>query len=150
MAYSAYSFLMVGSAGYTVNVLKFRERLRFSEKRIDICAEKILVFDGIWVCVWGGEWDEALLKSGDWPTYLWEELMTIFLNFGRRLFCFICTLHLNYLLFFARKEAVQLVKSSSSSSRRAACKHILDRLSPLFPIVHHLRQVFWVTSCVLT
>ena len=40
--------------------------------------------------------------------------------------------------------------SSSSSSRRAASTDILDHLSPLFPIVHHLRQVFWVTSCVLT
>ena len=37
-----------------------------------------------------------------------------------------------------------------SSSSRAASTDILDHLSPLFPIVHHLRQVFWVTSCVLT
>ena len=38
--------------------------------------------------------------------------------------------------------------SSSSSSCRAASTDILDHLSPLFPIVHRLRQVFWVTSCV--
>ena len=38
----------------------------------------------------------------------------------------------------------------SSSSSRAATTDILDPLSPLFPIVHRLRQVFWVTSCVLT
>ena len=38
----------------------------------------------------------------------------------------------------------------SSSSCRAASTDILDHLSPLFPIVHRLRQVFWVTSCVLT
>ena len=38
----------------------------------------------------------------------------------------------------------------SSSSSRAASTDILDHLTPLFPIVHHLRQVFWVTSCVLT
>ena len=38
----------------------------------------------------------------------------------------------------------------SSSSSRAASTDILDHLSPLFPIVHRFRQVFWVTSCVLT
>ena len=40
--------------------------------------------------------------------------------------------------------------SSSSSSCRAASTDIPDPLSPLLPIIHRLRQVFWVTSCVLT
>ena len=40
--------------------------------------------------------------------------------------------------------------SSSSSSCRAACADIPDRLSPFLPIIHRLRQVFRVTSRVLT
>ena len=40
--------------------------------------------------------------------------------------------------------------SSSSSSCRAACADIPDRLSPSLPIIHRLRQVFRVTSRVLT
>ena len=38
----------------------------------------------------------------------------------------------------------------SSSSCRAASTDIPDPLSPLLPIIHRLRQVFRVTSCVLT
>ena len=38
----------------------------------------------------------------------------------------------------------------SSSSCRAACADIPDRLSPPLPIIHRLRQVFRVTSRVLT
>ena len=37
-----------------------------------------------------------------------------------------------------------------SSSCRAVSTDILDHLSPLLPLIHRLRQVFWVTSCVLT
>ena len=45
----------------------------------------------------------------------------------------------------------RLIKSiSSSSSCRAASADILDPLSPFLPIIHRLRQVFRVTSCVLT
>ena len=33
---------------------------------------------------------------------------------------------------------------------RAASADISDPLSPLLPIIHRLRQVFRVTSCVLT
>ena len=40
--------------------------------------------------------------------------------------------------------------SSSSSSCRAASADIPDPLSPFLPIIHRLRQVFRVTSCVLT
>ena len=40
--------------------------------------------------------------------------------------------------------------SSSSSSCRAASADILDPLSPFLPIIHRLRQVLRVTSCVLT
>ena len=40
--------------------------------------------------------------------------------------------------------------SSSSSSCRAASTDIPDPLSPLPSITHRLRQVFRVTSCVLT
>ena len=39
---------------------------------------------------------------------------------------------------------------SSSSSYRAGSTDIPDPLSPLFPIVHRLRQVFWTTSRILT
>ena len=38
----------------------------------------------------------------------------------------------------------------SSSSCRTASTDIPDPLSPLFPIVHHLRQVFRATSRILT
>ena len=38
----------------------------------------------------------------------------------------------------------------SLSSCRAASTDIPDPLSPLLPIIHRLRQVFRVTSCVLT
>ena len=38
----------------------------------------------------------------------------------------------------------------SSSSCRAGSTDILDSLSPLFLIVHRLRQVFWTTSHILT
>ena len=38
----------------------------------------------------------------------------------------------------------------SSSSYRAGSTDIPDPLSPLFPIVHRLRQVFRTTSCILT
>ena len=43
-----------------------------------------------------------------------------------------------------------LHRISSSSSCRAASTDIPDPLSPLLPITHRLRQVFKVTSCVLT
>ena len=39
---------------------------------------------------------------------------------------------------------------SSSSSCRAACADIPDRLSPFLPITHRLRQVFRITTRVLT
>ncbi len=39
---------------------------------------------------------------------------------------------------------------SSSSSCRAASTDIPNPLSPLLPIIHRLRQVFRVTSCVFT
>ena len=39
---------------------------------------------------------------------------------------------------------------NSSSSYRAASADIPDPLSPFLPIIHRLRQVFRVTSCVLT
>ena len=42
------------------------------------------------------------------------------------------------------------IKSSSSSSYRAASTDILDPLSPLLPIVHRLWQVFRATSSILT
>ena len=40
--------------------------------------------------------------------------------------------------------------TSSSSSRHAGSTDIPEPLSPLFPIVHRLRQVFWTTSRILT
>ena len=40
--------------------------------------------------------------------------------------------------------------SSSSSSCRAASADIPDRLSPFLPIIHRLRQVFRITTRVLT
>ena len=44
----------------------------------------------------------------------------------------------------------ELYISSSSSSCHAASADIPDRLSPFLPIIHRLRQVFRVTSRVLT
>ena len=41
-------------------------------------------------------------------------------------------------------------ESSSSSSSRAGSTGIPDPMSPLFLIVHRLRQVFWTTSRILT
>ena len=41
-------------------------------------------------------------------------------------------------------------KSKPSSSCRVASTDISDPLSPLLPIIYRLRQVFRVTSCVLT
>ena len=38
----------------------------------------------------------------------------------------------------------------TSSSCRAASMDISDHLSPLLPIIHRLRQVFRVTSCIFT
>ena len=46
-------------------------------------------------------------------------------------------------------KILKLCISSSSSSCRAASTDIPDPLSPLLPIIHRLRQVFRVTSCVL-
>ena len=43
-----------------------------------------------------------------------------------------------------------LESSSSSSSCRAASTDIPDPLSPRFPIIHRLRQVFRVTSRIIT
>ena len=40
--------------------------------------------------------------------------------------------------------------TSSSSSCRAACADIPDRLSPFLPIIHRLRQVLRITTRVLT
>ena len=45
---------------------------------------------------------------------------------------------------------IMTMSSSSSSSCRAGSMDIPDPLSPLFPIVHRLRQVFWTTSRILT
>ena len=61
-----------------------------------------------------------------------------------------------YLLFdeilkeYCLQEIMIEVYISSSSSCRAASTDIPDPLSPLLPIIHRLRQVFRVTSCVLT
>ena len=49
---------------------------------------------------------------------------------------------------FSRMES-GLYISSSSSSCRAGSTDIPDHLSPLFPIVHRLWQVFWTTSRIL-
>ena len=48
------------------------------------------------------------------------------------------------------RKCICICTSSSSSSCRAACADIPDRLSPFLPIIHRLRQVFRVTSRVLT
>ena len=46
--------------------------------------------------------------------------------------------------------SIYLICIDSSSSCRAASTDIPYPLSPLLPIIHRLRQVFRVTSCVLT
>ena len=43
-----------------------------------------------------------------------------------------------------------VIEAISLSSYRAASKDIPDPLSPLYPIVHRLWQVFWATSRILT
>ena len=55
---------------------------------------------------------------------------------------------LNSTMYDLKKQ--HLYRSSSSSSWRAAHTDIPDPLSPLFPIVHRLRQVFWTTSRIFT
>ena len=47
-------------------------------------------------------------------------------------------------------QILYISSSSSSSSCRAASMDIPDPLSPLFPIVHRLWQVFRATSRILT
>ena len=47
-------------------------------------------------------------------------------------------------------KQLSLVYISLSSSCRAACMDIPDPLSPLFPVVHRLWQVFRATSRILT
>ena len=53
--------------------------------------------------------------------------------------------HINHCKLFNAKS----ISYISSSSCRAACADIPDRLSPFLPIIHRLRQVFRVTSRVL-
>ena len=53
--------------------------------------------------------------------------------------------HIKHCRLFNAKSSL-----SSSSSCRAASADIPDPLSPFLPIIHRLRQVFRVTSCVLT
>ena len=45
---------------------------------------------------------------------------------------------------------VDIIPPPSSSSCRAARTDIPDPLSPLFPIVHRPRQIFWTTSRIFT
>ena len=64
--------------------------------------------------------------------------------------------HINLCRLFNGKSIIQMNisisnnSSSSSSSCPATSTDIPDHLSPLLPIIHLLRQVFWVTSRVLT
>ena len=51
------------------------------------------------------------------------------------------------LCYYVHFRPINIRKSSSC---RAASTDIPDPLSPLLPIIHRLRQVFRVTSCVLT
>ena len=52
--------------------------------------------------------------------------------------------------YFSITLYIYISSSSPSSSCRAVSTDIPDPLSPLLPIIHRLRQVFRVTSCVLT
>ena len=47
-------------------------------------------------------------------------------------------------------DPVYIYIYTSSSSCRAKGTDITNLLSPLLPIVHHLWQVFWTTSRILT
>ena len=49
-----------------------------------------------------------------------------------------------------KKQSKHKIEFLSSKPCRAACANIPDRLSPSLPIIHRLRQVFRVTSRVLT
>ena len=62
-----------------------------------------------------------------WEIYFYKEVLRSFIEF--------------------RKARMRV---SSSSSCRATSTDIPDPLSPLFPIIHRLWQVFRVTSCILT
>ena len=79
-------------------------------------------------------------------TYLifaWFVLKFVFLWFWSAL-CFCVFSHICSFAMGCR------ISSSSSSSCRVAGTDIPDPLSPHFPIVHRLWQVFWTTSRILT
>ena len=65
-----------------------------------------------------------------------------------------CIIHRSSMLAIKRSNCwsqhSDVLSKSSSSSCRAGSMDIPGLLSPLFPIVHRLRQVFWTTSRILT
>ena len=67
-----------------------------------------------------------------------------------KVFSFLVISQVILLFFWEELKPLHIYISSSSSSCRAASTDIPDPLSPLLPIIHRLRQVFRVTSCVLT
>ena len=85
------------------------------------------------------------------PTHSWLLLYSFCVSLLHSLMWFIVSSlspHNLHLLFCCVLCIFTL--TSSSSSCRAARTDIPDPLSPLFPIVHHLWQVFWTTSRIFT
>ena len=106
-------------------------------------------------------WKESLLAALDYGRHLYlfdKKMISIFLKHlkytiwnRQKIFLFIYNFKTKtYYWFIYMKLLGFEQRSSSSSSCRAASTDIPNHLSPLLPIIHHLRQVFRVTSCVFT
>ena len=92
---------------------------------------------------------DSYMFMNTYERFMHVNILVVFLNLLMlHNYCYLTLIiqfNINHLL--SRCEGVT---SSSSSSCRAASTDIPDPLSPLLPIIHRLRQVFRVTSCVLT
>ena len=77
-------------------------------------------------------------------------LKAFFSFFFRCFFLFLLSQKICSLFFFFNFNFLYTSQLHSSSSCHAGSTDIPDSLSPLFPIVHRLRQVFRRTSCIRT
>ena len=95
-----------------------------------------------WICLYGLEqslWIYGFIPIWHSFTVLWLTALSPFAH------------QIHFCCFHGVITQFELVKHKSSSwSCRAGSMDIPDPLSPLFPIVHRLRQVFWTTSGILT
>ena len=85
----------------------------------------------------------TIILTGD----TWKNLFSFWL-------VYFCYYNKPFVVVFQKKFhylfVLSINLSSSSSSCRAGSTDIPDPLSPLFPFVHRLWLVFWVTSRILT